>query len=97
VAPASKRAHAHKGKRARVRRATRDYLNVTVDPHTVDRLDMVAGQSGVSRGRIVDAAILLFVGDYLARRVAFCREPGCARVRPDTDDSPNWACEEHGP
>ena len=91
VSPASKRG------RKRVKRATRDYLNVTVDPHTVDRLDTVAGQSGVSRGRIVDAAILLFVGDYFAKRVAFCSEPGCPRVRPETDGSPNWHCEEHAP
>lgn len=43
-----------KGQRKRV---TRPMLSVTVDPRTVDRLDELAASTGLSRGRIVDAAI----------------------------------------
>jgi hypothetical protein len=32
-------------------------LSVTVDPITIDRLDALSASTGLSRGRIVDAAL----------------------------------------
>jgi hypothetical protein len=92
MAPASKRAP--KGKRARVRRATRDYLNVTVSQETVARLDTFAHGLGISRGRMVDVAVLLIAKSLKDGTLAFCTHEGCTRMRPDGCVG-DWTCEEH--
>ena len=40
------------------RRIGREHLTVTVDPATTARLDALAAELGLSRGRIVDEAIV---------------------------------------
>lgn len=39
-------------------RIGREYLTVTVDPATVARVDALAHELGLSRGRIIDEAIV---------------------------------------
>lgn len=95
MAPASKRLT--RGPRARIKkRATRDYLNVTVSPATIERLDILTRDTGISRGMIVDASVRMLSNERALGRFAWCEETGCTRVRPDGCGG-EWYCEEHEP
>lgn len=95
MAPVSKRG------RKRVKRETRDYLNVTVDPATVDRLDALTREHGISRGRAVDNAVRVFMADRASGRISMCEHPGCDRIMvwasAPAVNTNTWACEEHAP
>lgn len=67
------------------RKIGRTSLCVTLDPRTVERIDQLSKELGISRGRVIDDAVILAL---LAPKVC----PICE----DAHDRGDGRCERHG-